>query len=134
MRVGEAPRRRIDLGDRPADHGREFYSRNFTAQHRAGIAHFPRRFEDRDHLYREFKNNYRRLWKEDAPPKARLRAEHSETWRRNVGRDKRRFPIISDFLQSELNTDCDNQKLNHDSRKTDYDTRKIDCDFRKKQL
>ncbi len=32
MRVGEAPRRRIDLDDRPADHGREFYSRNFTAQ------------------------------------------------------------------------------------------------------
>ncbi len=41
MRVGEAPRRRVDLGDRPADHGR--------AQHRAGIPDFPRQFEDRDH-------------------------------------------------------------------------------------
>ncbi len=60
MRVGEAPRRHVDLGDRPADHGR--------AQHRAGIPHFPRRFEDRDHSYREFKNNSGHLWKEDAPP------------------------------------------------------------------
>ncbi len=131
MRVREAPRQRIDLGDRPANHGREFYSKNFTAQHRTSIPHFPKRFEDRDHSYREFKNNSRRLWREDAPPKARLRAEHSENWRRNVGRDERRFPVISDFLQSEINTDYDNQKFNHDSRKTDYDTRKIDYDFRK---
>ncbi len=131
MRVREALRQRVDLGDRPANHGREFYSKNFTAQHRTGIPHFPKRFEDRDHSYREFKNNSRRLWREDAPPKARLRAEHSENWRRNVGRDERRFPFIPDFLQSEINTDYDNQKLNHDSRKTDYDTRKIDYDLRK---
>ena len=132
---GEVPRRRIDLDEHPAEHERESHNRNFITHNRAGTSHFPRRFEDRDRSFREFKNNSRRLGREDAPPKARIRATYSQRWNRNEGRGKRRLPTIFDFIHTERDfreTDFDNRRTNQDFRNTDFDLRETDYDNRER--